>query len=418
MKMKFFLLVIFILVAIVSVFVYFNPTQVPLYFPPAFKFTLPVSLVILSAIIVGFGAMFFLALFREIKISLENRKLRKILKNKEKSLQTFEKGLKEKFYGNFKNAYKNILNAVKLDNNFIYQIFLKDLEENNEKREEIINKLPFDLSKFYLLQYYFQNKKYGTIVNIAKDIINDNSFKNLEIFEIVRDSYTNLEKYKEAYEIEEKILSLKNIDKVTHVKKLAELKYLDVKKDYTDNKFDVLKKKFNTFRPLYFLKFLKLKENNELFEAVKILKEGYKNCNDPIFLCELTKISIESNNDKLIKEVEKILSKFKSKESKLLKALILFHENKLDDAENIVKQYLENSDISKFALLIYAEILYRKNMDIKDVIENFRKVLNTQEGICLKFRCSNCNTIIDDWIDYCPNCNSFDSLTCSFKKGV
>ena len=418
MKMKFFLLVIFILVAIVSVFVYFNPTQVPLYFPPAFKFTLPVSLVILSAIIVGFCAMFFLALFREIKISLENRKLRKILKNKEKSLQTFEKGLKEKFYGNFKNAYKNILNAVKLDNNFIYQIFLKDLEENNEKREEIINKLPFDLSKFYLLQYYFQNKKYGTIVNIAKDIINDNSFKNLEIFEIVRDSYTNLEKYKEAYEIEEKILSLKNIDKVTHVKKLAELKYLDVKKDYTDNKFDVLKKKFNTFRPLYFLKFLKLKENNELFEAVKILKEGYKNCNDPIFLCELTKISIESNNDKLIKEVEKILSKFKSKESKLLKALILFHENKLDDAENIVKQYLENSDISKFALLIYAEILYRKNMDIKDVIENFRKVLNTQEGICLKFRCSNCNTIIDDWIDYCPNCNSFDSLTCSFKKGV
>jgi lipopolysaccharide biosynthesis regulator YciM len=65
------------------------------------------------------------------------------------------------------------------------------------------------------------------------------------------------------------------------------------------------------------------------------------------------------------------------------------------------------------AAIIYAEILYRKNHDLKDSIEVFRKILNTDSGIKITFKCDFCSFVTEEWDDYCPECKRFDALKCN-----
>ncbi len=410
MRTKFILFILFLLIAAVSVFVFLNTTKVPVHFTPSIQYELPASFIIIGSIAIGAFFMIVITIFRELKLTMSNRALKKKLSAKEKALQTFEKGLIDSLLGNIKSAYKSFVAAYKQDNNFIYQLFLKDIEENEKKKEEVINKLPFDISKFYLMEYYFNNKKFNAVIDIAKEIIDNANFKNYKYLSLIKDSYKNLEKYEEAIKVQEKIINLKDINKVEEIKKLAELNYLVTKKDINDENINSLIKNFSNFRPAYFLKFNYIK-NSYPFDAVKVLKDGYKNCkNDPIFLCAIANFALESSDEKLKKEVEKTLGKFKTEIATILQALVCFYNNNIEKSENIVKNFIEKY---KLAALIHAEILYRKNHDIKETIEVFRKVLNTSNGIKIDFKCNSCDFSADNWHDYCPECGKFDSLKCN-----
>ena len=416
MKSKIFLFLLFILIAIVSLFVFLNPTQVPLFVFPGESYNLPVSLVILGSVVFGFVIMLLISVFREIKMILDIRKLKKQLSLVEKGKSLVKNGLIELFKGNKKSAMKQILNAVKYDDNLAYYIALNKLEDDYEKKEELLNKLPFEISKFYLMELYFNNGKHAALINFAQDIIRDKNYKNYEILTMIRDSFKHLEKYDEAIEIQERIIALKGSNKTKEVKIVAELSYLKTKKDFSIDNVNALIKKFSTFRPAYFLKFEHLKDSNTS-EALIALRDGFKNTSDSVFLCEIINTLDKTDNEKTIAEGEKLLSKLKDKRAELLTAIIYFLENKLDKAENIAKKYLEHNKLKQLASVIYAEILYRKDKNFKDIIEIFRKVLDTHEGIHLKFYCNKCNSIFEKWYDRCPECNCFDSLSSILEKG-
>ncbi len=410
MKTKLTLIILFVLIAAVSVFVFLNTTKVPVHFTPTISYELPASFIIIGSIAVGAFLMIILTVFRELKLTMDNRKLKKALSAKEKALSTFEKGLIEYFFGNIKNAYKAYSASYKLDKNFLYQLFLKDLESSSKKKEEIINKLPFEVSKFYLIEHYFENKKFNAVIDIAKELIEDNNFKNYNLLKIIRDSFKELEKYPEAVQIQERIINLKDIDKVAEIKTLAELNYLIVVKDSNEPSINSLIKNFSNFRPAYFLKYQFVKDSSP-FDAIKALKDGYKNCkNDATFLCALSKFAIESSDEKVKKDIEKFLGKLKTETATVLQALVNFSNNNIEKAENLVKDYIENN---KLASLIYAEIIYRKNHDLKDTIEAFRKILNSSEGINITYKCEACGAVSNEWVDYCPDCQRFDSLKCN-----
>jgi uncharacterized integral membrane protein/lipopolysaccharide biosynthesis regulator YciM len=410
MKTKFILFILFLLIAAVSIFVFLNTTKVPIHFTPSIQYELPASFIIIGSIAVGAFFMIVLTVFRELKLTMSNRNLKKQLTAKEKALQSFEKGLVESFLGNVKNAYKAFLNSYKLDNNFIYQLFLKNIEENSEKQEKIINKLPFDVSKFYLMEYYFENKKFNAVIDIAKELLENTNFKNYKYLVIIRDAYKNIEKYNDAIMVQERIINLKNVNKVDEIKILAELNYLNTKKNLNETNINSLIKNFSNFRPAYFLKFNFIK-NSKPYDALQVLKDGYKNCkNDTVFLCVMAKLALENNDEKIRKDIEKLLGKFKSENAAILQALVSFYNNNTEKSENIIKEYINKN---KLAAIIYAEILYRKNHDLKDSIEVFRKILNTDSGIKITFKCDFCSFVTEEWDDYCPECKRFDALKCN-----
>jgi uncharacterized protein HemY len=416
MKNKIFLFFIFIVVAIVSIFVFLNPTQVPLFITPSYKFNLPVSIIILGALIAGVILMLIISIFREIKMSLTIRKLKKELSDIAKAKNLIKNGLLNIFKGEIKQAEKQITNAIKLDDNFSYMLIQKDIADTN-KIEAILNKLPYELSQFYLMEYYFNEKKYATLLNIAKELLEKENIKNIKVLKMIRDSYKAVEKIEDAIKIQDKILTFKNIDKVAEVKILAELHYLNSKNNGSSEGIENLLKKFPKFRPGYFLKYNVLKEKGEFSDAMRILFDGYKKTNDSTLLTSIIDIIEKNPDEKLIKEAEKFLSKAKDKKAEILLSILHFLNNNIVKAESIIKRYIEDKDVGNIASIIYAEVLYREDKNLKDVIELFRKVLNTQEGIHLRFYCSNCNNRLEAWYDYCPNCNGFDTICSILEKG-
>ncbi len=415
MKSKIFIFMLFILIAVVSIFVFLNPAKIPLHITPSISFQLPVALIILGSVILGFAIMLVISVFREVKMAFDMRKIKRKLAAIEKSKTFLKNAIIDIFKGNKKSAKKQITNAIKLDDNLAYYLTLNKIEDDFAKKEELLNKLPFEISKYYLIKHYFNNGKYATLINFAQDIIEDKTFKNNEILAMIRDSFKNVEKYSEAIEMQERIIGLKNSDKTAEVKILVELSYLNTKKDYSTDKVNSIIKKFTNLRPAYFLKFNALKESN-ISEALKTLADGFRNTSDSVFICEMINTLNQSDNEKVIAEGKKLLSKFKDKKAELLTSIIYFLENKLDKAENIAKKYLDDEKLKQLASIIYAEILYRKDKNLKEIIEIFRKVLGTQDGIRLKFYCKNCNSGFTQWHDYCPKCNSFDSIYSVLEK--
>ncbi len=401
MKFKIGLIFLIVIIVAVSIFVFQNSTEVPLTFYPGSTLHLPLSIVIICSIILGILLMFVLLIGFEVKLRLKNRKIQKVLNKKEKSIEILKKALLNLFKGKIKEAKKEFYNAYKTDdNNFISLIFLKDIEEK-DKTFDNLNKLPEELKKYALLDYYYETKQFENIIKIADDILNDSDFKNIELLEKIKNAYINLKNFDKAIEIQNRI------NKISKSKSDSpEIYYLKAKETKNIKDIEDLIKKFPKFSGGYYLKY-------EIENNISALKDGYKKTLDVGFIYELMKLYLK---DKENKELEKLILKLNSNdEAKIFHSILHFLKGNLDEAKKIATNLFQQDKFKPLAAIILAETSYKTEGELKDSTEYFKKAFNLEKLNFAKYICKNCKSEFDNWIDYCENCKSFDSIKLKIK---
>ncbi len=398
MKFKVGLIFFAIIIIAVAFFVFQNSGDIQLNLYPGHSIHMPLSILIIASIIVGAFIMFLISLSIELKLRFKSRKIEKILNKKNTSFENLKRGLINLLSGKNKNAKKDFNNAIKNDpENFVPLIFLKDIEDD-KKIEEIINKMPVDLRKFYLIEYFYNKNSYENVVELGEELISDATFNNVRILEMIRDANLKLKNFDRAIEIQNKIGK--------DEKEMQKIYYLKAKSLNDEKIIDDLIKKFPKLTPAYILKF-------EKTGNVDILKDGYKKTKDSFFLYKLYEIYKEKEDEK----VEKIIFKLDSEPiGKFFKALILYKKGNINDAKKIAENLIQNNDFKIIGSLLIAEINYRQEGELKESYEIMRKVLTIDNLELFNFICENCNKISSQWKDFCDECNEFNVLKLKWLK--
>ncbi len=398
MKFKAGLVFFAIIIIAVAFFVFLNSGEIQLTLYPGESVHLPLSILILGSILLGVFIMFLISLTIEMKLKLKGRKIEKILNKKISALESIKKGLVNLLSGKIKNARKDLKSAYKLDEeNFLPLIFLKDIE-NEKEIENIINKLPVELRKFYLIDYFFEHKSYENVVELGEEILQDSSFSNKDILEKLRDANLKLKNFDKAIEIQQRI---GKDDKI-----LEKIHYLKAKSSNDEKLIDDLIKKFPKLTPAYMLKYEKKGD-------AEILKEGFKKTKDDFFIYKLYELYENSQDEK----IEKIIMKLDSSPiGKFFKALILFKKGNVNEAKKIVNYLVNDENFKIIASFLLAEISYRQEGELKESYEELRKVFNLDNLNIFDFLCEQCKNSFSKWSDFCENCGEFNALKLKWIK--
>ena len=398
MKFKIGLIGFVIVIIGVAFFVFQNSADIQLNLYPGEAIHLPLSLLIIISIIFGALIMFLISLGIELKLRMKSRKVEKLLKKKINSLENLKRGLINFLSGKIKNAKKDFNNALKTDNeNFVPLIFLKDIEDK-KNIEATINKLPVELRKFYLIDYFYNQKSFENVIELGEEFLKDSSFSNIEILKKIRDAHLKLKNFDKAIEIQNRI------DKKDEI--LEEIYYLKAKSLNDAIAIDDFIKKFPQNVAGYMLKF-------EKYNDADILKEGFKKTKNEVFIYKLFQKYINDNDNK----AEKYLLKLNSIPlAQFFKAYMLFKKGELQSAKKLVQNLTDNKDLKIISSLLFAEIIYREEGELKESFENLRKVLNIDDLELFEFICNNCKNSYSDWSDFCNNCKKFNSLSLKWLK--
>ncbi len=398
MKFKAGLIFFAIIIIVVAIFVFLNSGEIQLTLYPGESIHLPLSILILGSILLGVFIMFLISLTIEMKLKLKGRKVEKILNKKINALENIKKGLVNLLSGKIKNAKKDFKNAYKLDEeNFLPLIFLKDIE-NEKEVENIINKLPVELRKFYLIDYFFERQSYENVIELGEEILSDSSFSNKEILEKLRDANLKLKNFDKAIEIQQRIGKDDTI--------LEKIYYLKAKSSNDEKLIDDLIKKFPKLTPAYILKYEKKGD-------LDILKEGFKKTKDDFFIFKLYELYENSQDEKIAKTIMKFDS---IPIGKFFKALILFKKGNVNDSKKIAETLVQNENVKIIASFLLAEITYRQEGELKESYEGLRKVFNLEELNIFNFLCEQCKNSFSKWSDFCENCGEFNALKLKWLK--
>lgn len=383
MKTKIGIIFLIIVVIAVAIFVFQNSVEVSLVLYPGSSLHLPLSIVIICSIIVGILLMLIFFIGIEMRLRLQLRKLNKIIEKKNRAIELIHKGLIKLFHGNINEAKKLFNSSNKNDpDNFTSLLFLKDIE-SQQKKEEIINQLPVELRKFYLIEYFYDTGKFENLLEIGEELCKDSNFKNVSLLKKIKDAYLKLKNYQKAIEIQERLIKQNKDEKIN----LSKILYLKAKEDQNIKDIDNLIKKSPQLRSPYILKFNISKDLNSLIN-------GFKKTNSDIFPYYVFQLYKENIID--YESCINALNKMKNDIVNVFISIVNYLQGNKEDAKKVIQQYENNQKYRFIARLILNEF------DISDV------------EIC-EYYCKSCNYYDSKYFDICPKCEKFDSIDLKWK---
>ena len=373
MKFKIGLIFLLVIIVIVAIFVFQNSVEVPIVLYPGNTLHFPLSIVVISSIILGIILMFLFFIGIEMKLRMQNRKVKKELDKKEKSIELLKKGFLNFIKGNIKDAKKELLNSYKIDEkNISPLIILKEIDL------DAIDKFPSEIRKYLIIDYFYKKGQFENIADIGDELINDNNFKNVELLEIIKKSYLKLKNFDKAVEVQNKISKIIKNGK----DELIKLNFLKAKNSKNIDELKNFIKKNPKVIPAYIEKF-------NITNEVDSLIEGYKKTLNNIFLYLIAK-------NFNLEEAENYLQKCgKDENVKIFLAITYAKNNKTDEALNLLNTINNNSTVK-----ILKCFIEKNNLNFENLYEIY---------------CENCKKSSKEIFDICNNCNAFNTVNFKWK---
>ena len=156
-----------------------------------------------------------------------------------------------------------------------------------------------------------------------------------------------------------------------------------------------------------------IKTGNEK-AALKVWEKGYENTNSPVCLIRIEKFYRES--DRVGEMVKVYKDAIKKSQNSNLEILNLLLGNLYLEEGNFQEtiQIIQKNTASQQAIipsLILADA-YKRQQDQSNYQKAVENAFSHVKSALFNFKCGGCGETLDEWIDSCPNCNTFDKIEC------
>ncbi|MCX5817569.1 MAG: tetratricopeptide repeat protein [Proteobacteria bacterium] len=427
-KIFFFLFLLFLLFYLYVD--HLNPENVKLYFGYGKFYETSVATYVVASFILGVIFSIIISFFYDLKRLIvgwrEDRKGRK----KDEFKELFEKAKSYEMRGDREKAIESLNKLIRrlpdVEDTYMH---LSDLYVSAKDYSKAIETL--ELAETYLGKRESILLKKVKVRVIAKDTQKiENELKealqlnesNLETLTMLRDFYISGKSWDEAYEVEKKIKKfIKTEDE--------NLRVLGIRYEKTEtlfnNKFEanseaIIKElkeiisEDKRFIPSYILLAEAYKKTGKLNEAGRVYGRGYSKTGHIVFLLKMEDLYIDRGNPEVILKIYRRILDISPNNYlvSFLYARLCLRLEMIDEAIDMLNTlFAEGLDFKGLHKAMAEAYIHRGEME--NAVEEFKKAFPA-EHVYIPFICTNCQAKKVEWVNFCENCNSWDTV--SVKK--
>lgn len=412
-------------------FTLLNQTVIPVHLTSSIEFDLPISILLLSTLLLGVVITFLLTFISNFRARVV---LRKKYRQKEKLNQTYIKGLEYYISGQEKKSISLLKKILTNDSSKVVPLTLLGniyrSQENYNKAIDYHQKAKFLAPKDkFVLKNLEEDYSFAKDITLQTEVVkelvqieNGNPDNLLRL----RELHTQSENWDEAIVIQNQVISkAKDPDKLKEEKRKASIFYYESALEaFNKDLFGVAVQKLkssievdSSFIPSHILfgeSYLKLEKEKK---ALRAWEEGYQQTNDPLFLKRMDKFYIDRNRPKEV--VQLYQNAIKKKPNYPLLHFLLgeayIRFEMFDDALSEFKNaYAFYPDSIALSLLIGK--IYEKKDDFQSASGEYQKAFKKELSSVLKFTCGKCGFQISKWVGRCPECKEWDIKSFDINK--
>jgi tetratricopeptide (TPR) repeat protein len=427
-KIFFFLFLLFLLFYLYID--HLNPENVKLFIGYGKFYETSVATYVVASFIMGVVFSIIISFFYDLKRLIIGWREDRKEKRKDESKELFEKAKSYELRGDREKALE-ALNKItrKVPNMEETYVYLSDLYVSAKEYNKAIETL--ELAEINLGKRIHILLKKVKIRLITKDTQKvENELKealklnesNLEALAMLRDFYISGKNWDEAYEVEKRIKKfIKTEDE--------NIRVLGIRYEKAETLFN---KKFETssdaiikelkeiisedkrFIPAYILLAEAYKRTGKLNEAGRVYGRGYSKTGHIIFLLKMEDLYIDRGNPEVILKIYRRILDISQKNYLVLflYARLCLRLEMIDEAiDTLNTLFAEGLDFKGLHKAMAEAYIHRGEME--NAVEEFKKAFPA-EHVYIPFICTNCQAKKGEWVNFCENCNSWDTV--SVKK--
>lgn len=427
-KIFFFLFLLFLLFYLYID--HLNPENVKLYFGYGKFYETSVAAYVVASFILGVIFSIIISFFYDLKKLIvgwrEDRKGRK----KDEFKELFEKAKSYEMRGDREKAIESLNRLIRrvpdMEDTYMH---LSDLYVSAKDYNKAIETL--ELAETYLGKRESILLKRVKVRIIAKDTQKiENELKealqlnesNLETLIMLRDFYISGKSWDEAYEVEKRVKKfIKTEDENLRVLGIRYEKAETLfNKKFEANSEAIIKElkeiisENKRFIPSYILLAEAYKRTGKLNEAGRVYGRGYSKTGHIVFLLKMEDLYIDRGNPEVILKIYRRILDISPKNYlvSFLYARLCLRLEMIDEAIDMLNTlFAEGLDFKGLHKAMAEAYIHRGEME--NAVEEFRKAFPA-EHVYIPFICTNCQAKKVEWVNFCENCNSWDTV--SVKK--
>ena len=431
-------ILILIIFSLLSVYIAFlNPHEVEIYLTQSFSLHMPMVILLFGFILFGVVITIFLNWFLRIKSSWGQMKTNFKKKQHDKKDQwcasQFEKGenaLAGENLEKAKSLFTSILEEFPNHVGALDRMGKIALMEGKSDRalEMHLKAHQIDPGNLRVLDHLADD--YGNSGSPAKEIQTLEQIRKSEpgsplILSRIRDSYVKRGDWKNASEVQKRILPLTR-DKKEQEKQqrlLSEIIYknglLYWEKGQVDSAISEFKKALRANEkclPAYITLGDAYLKSGSKKNAIKTWKSGLANTHSPLCLLRIQKVFQESDDleglVKIYKEAIQSSNNSVKDSLTLMLGILYMDKGKTDEAIEALETIPAEKSVLHSVLLANA---YQQKQDLPQMGKASQSAFNTAKESLSEVICNECKTSFKEWSSHCPQCKTWNSLSPSLQ---
>ena len=406
---------------------YLNPENIKLFVGYGKFYEMGVATYVVASFILGVIFSIIISFFYDIKRLVVGWKEDRKGKKKDEFKELLEKAKSYELRGDREKAIEALNKITRkvpdMEEPYMYLTDLYVSSKEYDKAIETLELAEMNIGKrisilLKKVNIRFVTKNTKNIENELKEALKINE-SNLEALTLLRDLYMSEKNWDEAYEVEKKIKRfIKTEDE--------NIRVLGIRYEKTETLFN---KKFEEnseaitkelkeiisedkgFIPAYILLAEAYKRTGKLNEAGRVYGRGYSKTGHIVFLLKMEDLYIDRGNPEVILKIYRRVIDISPKNYLVLflYARLCLRLEMIDEAiDTLNTLFAEGLDFKGLHKAMAEAYIHRGEME--DAVREFRKAFPA-EHVYIPFICTNCQSKKNEWVNFCENCNSWDTVS-------
>ncbi len=415
-----------VFLVVIGFFAMENKDMVTMKIPFGNEYEIPkIALIILSSA-AGSLIILFIFFIRDTKRVIDNLQHQKRQKKEAKIQANYSKALNA-ILGNKEEDAKEFLHDILKEDSEHADALLRmgDIFQANKDYKsafdyyKIVRDInPKNIEALFLMESSLENmKRYDEALKYLEEILDIDS-GNLTAISRKRAILERKEKWDDLLSLQKAAIKAANEDdKQEEERRLLGYKYEYARTSLESGHLEKAEKVFrtilkidNTFLPAHLGLAEVLSTKGETEEAINILEKGFENLNSIILLARLEDMLINVGEPgRLLRFYKNAVSKNPNDHAlKFLLGKLYYRLEMVDDAMDVLNS-IDTSLFSSPELYSLRGELYMKRNQTQKALDELRKACGIKRSLMIKYCCSRCSHISDDWTGRCAKCSEWNT---------
>lgn len=404
-----------------------NPENIKLFLGYGKFYETGVATYVVASFILGVIFSIIISFFYDIKRLVVGWKEDRKGKKKDEFRELLEKAKSYELRGDREKAIEALnkitRKAPDMEEPYMYLTDLYVSSKEYDKAIETLELAEMNIGKrisilLKKVNIRFVTKNTKDIENELKEALKINE-SNLEALTMLRDLYISEKNWDEAYEVEKRIKKfIKTEDENIRVlgiryEKTETLfnKSFEANSEAITKELKEIISEDKGFIPAYILLAETYKRTGKLNEAGRVYGRGYSKTGHIVFLLKMEDLYIDRGNPEVILKIYRRIIDISPKNYLVLflYARLCLRLEMIDEAiDTLNTLFAEGLDFKGLHKAMAEAYIHRGEME--DAVKEFRKAFPA-EHVYIPFICTNCQSKKNEWVNFCENCNSWDTVS-------